>query len=315
MRGNRQGLRVYTDFGARLNKGACDTMAQLEYDIKSVAELRETIERTAASWELAPGTTLEETHCGDVPCVWISADTETPVTDAVYLHIHGGGYYRGSARVDGAVCSFLCASTGVRCLSINYRRPPDEGVFPAAIDDVYAVWKWLIDPSGGNVSPGRIVVGGTSAGGGLCFALLLKIRDEGGESPAGAVPISPWTDMTHSGESFTTNAQYGPSREYLEHWSKVYLDGADPRTPYASPIYGDLAGLPPMLIQVGGNETMLDDASGFAAKAARAGCQVALEVYAGQGHSFQHQVATSAVAREAVDHVAAFVRKEIEKKL
>ena len=130
-------------------------MADLKYDIKPVAELRETIERTAASWELAPGTTFEETICDDVPCVWISADTDTAVKDAVYLHIHGGGYYRGSARVDGAVCSLICGITGVRTLSANYRRPPDEGVFPAAIDDVYAVWKWLTEPSGGNVSPGR----------------------------------------------------------------------------------------------------------------------------------------------------------------
>lgn len=119
--------------------------------------------------------------------------------------------------------------------------------------------------------------------------------------------------MTQSGESFETNAEYGPAREYLEHWSKVYLDGADPRPPYASPVYGALTGLPPMLIQVGGNETMLDDASGFAAKEARAGCQVTLEVYAGQGHSFQHEAATSSVAREAVDRAAAFVANEIKR--
>lgn len=287
-------------------------MAELKYDIKPVDELRETIERTAATWAIAPATAFEEANCGGVDCLWISADSDRPRSDAVYLHVHGGGYYRGSARVDAAVCSFISADTGLRCLSINYRRPPDEGVFPAAVDDVHTVWNWLTSPNGGNVPPERVVVGGTSAGGGLCLALLLKIRDEGGALPAGAIPVSPWTDMTQSGASFETNAEYGPAREYLEHWGGVYLDGADPKTPYASPLFGDLTGLPPMLIQVGGNETMLDDATGFAAKAARSGCQVILEVYAGQGHSFQHQASASEVAREAVGRMAAFIERRVQ---
>ena len=284
-------------------------MAELKYDIKPVAELRETIEQTAATWELAPGTSFEEAVCDGVGGLWISSVSDRSDFGSVYMHIHGGGYYRGSARVDASVCSFVCAGAGVQCLSVNYRRPPDEGVYPAAVDDVHTAWKWLIHPSGGNVSPDRVVVGGTSAGGGLCLALLLKIRDEGGELPSGAIPVSLWTDMTQSGESFETNVEYGPARDYLEHWGRVYLDGADPKTPYASPLFGDLSGLPPMLIQVGGNETMLDDATAFAAKAARAGCQVTLEVYRGQGHSFQHQAATSAVAMEAVDRMAAFVMR------
>lgn len=287
-------------------------MADLSYDIKPVRELRDVIEETAATWELAPGTTFEQTTCEGVDCVWIDAESDQNRSDAVYLHVHGGGYYRGSARVDAAVCSFVVAGSGVRCLSVNYRRPPDEGVFPAAVDDVYTVWRWLTSPSGGNIAADKVVVGGTSAGGGLCLALLLKIRDEGEQLPAGAIPVSPWTDMTQSGESFKTNAEHGPAREYLAHWGQVYLDGADPKTPYASPLFGDLQGLPPTLIQVGGNETMLDDATGFAARAARAGCQVTLEVYAGQGHSFQHHAATSDVAREAVDRMAAFVARRIE---
>lgn len=282
-------------------------MPDLEYEVKPVSELREAIEKAAAQWPLAEGTTFESVMCDGVSCEWV--DVSNANERVVYLHVHGGGYYRGSSRVDAALCSHLCEMAGIRCLSVNYRRPPDEGVFPAPVDDLYAVWCWLTRADGGGISPSNVVVGGTSAGGGLCLALLLRIKDEGGVQPAGALPVSPWTDMTQSGISFQTNAEYGPDQSYLAHWAKVYLDGADPKHPYASPLFGDLAGLPPLLIQAGGHETMLDDASAFVAAAARAGCAVTLEVYPEQGHSFQHDVGTKAVAREAVMHMAQFVKR------
>lgn len=285
-------------------------MPDLEYEVKPVSELREVIETAAAQWPVAEGTTFESVTCDGVSCEWIDVPDVlggSNTDDVVYLHAHGGGYYRGSSRVDAAICSHLCEMTGASCLSVNYRRPPDEGVFPAPVDDMYAVWCWLTRADGGGISPSKVVVGGTSAGGGLCLALLLRIRDEGGVLPAGAIAVSPWTDMTQSGVSFETNAEYGPKKDYLEHWAGVYLNGADANHPYASPLFADLSGLPPLLIQVGGHETMLDDASLFAASAARAGCAVTLEVYPGQGHSFQHNVGTDDVAREAVIHMGQFV--------
>jgi monoterpene epsilon-lactone hydrolase len=127
--------------------------------------------------------------------------------------------------------------------------------------------------------------------------------------PAAGILVSPWTDLTQSGACFQTNAEYGPDAEYLTHWADVYLGGADPRQPYASPLFGELHGLPPLLIQAGGQETMLDDASLFAAAAARAGCAVTLEVYPGQPHSFQHEVGTEPVAREAVEHMVRFLQR------
>ena len=282
-------------------------MPDLEYDVKPVSELREAIEKAATQWPLAKGTTFESVVCDGVACEWI--DVPNTQNDVVYLHAHGGGYYRGSSRVDAALCSFLCEMTGAQCLSVNYRRPPDEGVFPAPVDDMYAVWCWLTCADGGGFLPSQVIVGGTSAGGGLCLALLLRIKDEGGEQPAGAIAVSPWTDMTQSGISFDTNAEYGPKKDYLAHWSKVYLNGADASHPYASPLFADLSGLPPLLIQAGGHETMLDDASLFAAAAARSGCAVTLEVYPGQGHSFQHDVGIKAESREAVLHMAQFVKR------
>lgn len=286
-------------------------MPDLEYDIKPVTELRDEIEAAAARWPLAPQTTFTSATCQGVECEWIDAPTCVATTEdeIIYLHVHGGGYYRGSARVDGAICSHLIAQLNGRCLSVNYRRPPDEGVFPAALDDVYAVWQWLTNPAEGGVAPERVLVGGTSAGGGLCAALLLRLRDEGAAIPAGAILVSPWTDLTQSGASFETNAQHGPKAAYLAHWASVYLNGADPRQPYASPLFADLHGLPPLLIQAGGDETMLDDATGFAAAAARAGASVTLEVYPGEPHSFQHDVGTRPVAREAVMHMARFATR------
>lgn len=284
-------------------------MTNLRYDIQPVEQLRAEIEQVAASWGQAPGTTFQSVDCNGVSAEWISVASPGGVGDAVYLHAHGGGYYRGSSQVDAPLCSFLCADAGVRCLSVNYRRPPDEGVFPAALDDLYTAWRWLIRPDGGGVSPAQVVVGGSSAGGGLGLALLLRIRDAGEERPAGALAVSPWTDLTQSGASFLTNAAHGPAREYLAHWGQIYLAGVDPRHPYASPLFADLRDLPPLLLQAGGQETMLDDATAFAAAAARAGNSVALEVYAGQPHSFQHEAATSPVAREAVQRLAAFVSR------
>jgi len=282
-------------------------MPDLEYDVKPVGQLRDDIEKASQKWPLAEGTVFEAVDCGGVSCEWISVPESK--SDVVYLHAHGGGYYRGSSRVDAALCSHLCAMTGARCLSVNYRRPPDEGVFPAPVDDMFAVWQWLTGSNGAGVSPSKIVIGGTSAGGGLCLATLLRIRDEGQAMPAAALPVSPWADLTQSGVSFKTNETYGPKKSYLDHWAGVYLNGADAKHPYASPLFADLKGLPPLLIQVGGHETMLDDASMFAAAAARAGCAVTLEVYPEQPHSFQHDVGTKDISREAVEHMAQFLKR------
>lgn len=288
-------------------------MPDLAYDIRPVGELRDDIESTASRWPLATGTTFEPVTCSGVACEWIDVPTATDRQEPfVYLHTHGGGYYRGSARVDAAICSHLIEQTGGRCLSVNYRRPPDEGVFPAAVDDLHMVWQWLTRVDGGGLSPQQIVVGGTSAGGGLSAALLIRLRDEGGALPAAAVLVSPWTDLTQSGASFQTNAEHGPDASYLAHWAGVYLAGADPRHAWASPLFADLHGLPPLLIQAGGNETMLDDATMFAAAAARAGCAVTLEVSPGEPHSFQHDVGTRPEAQEAIAHMAQFIHRNTD---
>lgn len=161
--------------------------------------------------QLAEGTAFEVVDANGVPCEWITAECKasSPISDACYFHVHGGGYYRGSSRVAAPVCSHIAGLAGVKCLSVNYRTAP-EHKWPIGVDDTYTAYNWLISPTGGNFEPSKVIVGGDSAGGGLILALLLKLRDtDSTKLPAGAVPLSPWTDLTQSSETFTTNADSG----------------------------------------------------------------------------------------------------------
>jgi monoterpene epsilon-lactone hydrolase len=245
---------------------------------------------------LFPGTTFRKLTIDGVPCEWIV----TPGSEAspvVYLHLHGGGYYRGNTRIEAPGTSVCVGLARVRCLSVDYRVSPPStdgyraAAFPAAVDDCFAAYRWLISRDGGGVDPRHVVVGGCSAGGGLAVALLLRIREEAGRCPmpAAAVPLSPWTDLTQSGRSYYYNhgrCKY-ITKGYLDWASKLYLDGQDPKHPLASPLFAEtLAGLPPMLIIAGGHETMLEDATRLAAKAAADGCEVLCEIYPGVSHGF-----------------------------
>ncbi len=159
---------------------------------------------------LFPGTTFEAVRCNGVACEWLRVPRceSSPV---VYLHMHGGGYYRGNTRIEAGGTSFVCGLSRVRCLTVDYRCSPPAtdgyhtGPFPAAIDDCFAAYTWLVDPDGGGVLPQQVVVGGCSAGGGLAVALLLRIRDARLQQPAAALSLSPWVDLTQSGNSYHTN--------------------------------------------------------------------------------------------------------------
>src|SRR5262249_49424454 len=149
-------------------------------------------------------------------------------------------------------CSRLSRACGVRVLAADYRLAPEHR-FPAAVDDCVATWRWLLAQG---VAPGNVVVQGDSAGGGLGLALLLSLRDGRKPLPAAAVLCSPWTDLTQSGAAMERNAAADPtiSKAYLDRFADAYLNGADAGNPLASPLFGDLLGLPPLLIQVGSIE-------------------------------------------------------------
>ena len=180
---------------------------------RPVEDLRQELEERAGGRPLQPGTEFASVECNGVPCEWITTppfDGVATIDGAVYFHVHGGGYYRGSTRVAAPLCSNVCAAAGFpKCLSVNYRTAP-EHPYPAALDDTVAAYNWLTSPSGGGFAPANVICGGDSAGGGLILGLLLKLRDTAPASlPAGAVPYSPWCDMTQSGETFVTNADTG----------------------------------------------------------------------------------------------------------
>jgi acetyl esterase/lipase len=223
------------------------------------------------------------------------------------LYFHGGGYKLGSVTSHGDLMARIGAAAGCRVLGVNYRLAP-EAHFPAPVDDALAVYQWLL---AAGVQPSQIIVGGDSAGGGLAAALLLSLRDRGSALPAAAVLLSAWTDLTAQGESYGTRAQADPihQRAMILATARHYLgaDG-DASNPLASPLWGHLAGLPPLLLQVGDRETVLDDSTRFAAKARAAGVRVELEIYPNMIHVFQQFAHEIPEAREAIAGIGRFMR-------
>lgn len=202
------------------------------------------------------------------------------------MFLHGGGYYRGSAIASRRIASKLSAACGCRCLTVDYRLAP-EHPFPAAVDDAYTTFNWLL---GHGYSANQIIVGGSSAGGGLAAALLTKLTLMNEKQPAAAILLSPWTDLTQSAETFVTNADSDPSisKVYLDRMAGLYLNGSDPKAPLASPTFSSLEGLPPILLQVGKLETLYGDAQAYANKAQMAGANIAFESYDDVPHGWHN---------------------------
>ncbi len=239
-----------------------------------------------------------------VPCEWVAA----PGADAqrVLLYFHGGGYYRGSVRTHRDFSGRLSRAAGARALVVDYRLAPEHR-FPAAVDDCTAAWRWLV---ANGTKPSQVIVAGDSAGGGLALALLLTLRRGNEPLPAAAVLLSPWTDLAQSGASMTGNAESDPtiSKGYLDRFAQAYLGSASANDPLASPLHGDLRGLPPLLIQVGSVETLLDDATRVADKARAAGVTVNLQVWPEMFHVWQRHAAQLPEAQQAIGQIGTFVR-------
>ena len=270
----------------------------------TVEERRERLEAMAAAATLPPGTKVDPVEAGAVPAEWVSApDAEA---HPVVLYLHGGAYVSGSLQTHRNLAARLSAATGGFVLVIDYRLAP-EHPFPAAVDDAVDAYRWLLQ---NGTDPTRLVVAGDSAGGGLTLALLLALRDAGEPLPAAAVCISAWTDMECAGESMTTRAAEDPmlSRERLSPMAPLYLGGADPRTPLASPVHADLGGLPPLLLHVGSAETLLDDSTRLARRAEAAGVDVTLEVWEDMIHVW-HAFELLPEAGQAMARIGEFVTK------
>ena len=247
---------------------------------------------------------VTEADAGGVPAHWITV----PGADAgrVLLYLHGGGYQIGSLRSHGELASRLGRAGGMRVLLPEYRLAP-EHPFPAAVDDVLAVWRWLRSVQGLKAS--ALAVAGDSAGGGLAVAMMTALRDSGEDLPAAAVLLSPWTDLSCSGASVTERVNEDPIfvPDTLRQLAAGYLAGADPRTPLASPLFARLDGLPPLLIQVGTAELLLSDAEELAKSAAAAGVDVTVQAGEGLPHVYPAMLGTPEAA-EATDQAGAFLR-------
>ena len=250
---------------------------------------------------------VSEVTTDGVPAHWLAA----PGADAgrVLLFLHGGGYEFGSLHSDGELAARLGRASRMRVLFPEYRLAP-EHPFPAAIDDVLAAWRWLRTSQ--RLNARSIAVAGDSAGGGLAMALLVATRDAGEALPAAAALMSPTVDLTSSGASMTERADQDPisTPAMLSQFAADYLAGADPKTPLASPLFAVLAGLPPLLIQVGTADLLLSDSERLAAAAAQAGVDVALQIGEGLPHVYQLLLGTPEAA-EATEQIGKFLRARV----
>jgi acetyl esterase/lipase len=202
----------------------------------------------------------------------------------------------------------IAKGSGIIILQFNHRLAP-EHPFPAALEDSLAAYRWLLAQG---VSNSNIMIVGESAGGGLCLATLLALRDQGAPLPAAAVAISPWTDLTLSGESRRTKADVCLSPKGMaEVCTKYYLGSHNPENPWISPLFGDLHGLPPILINVGADDTLLDDSLRFAEKANAAGVDITLRVGEGMVHCYPLLAPLFPEATQAMDEICMFIKTHI----
>lgn len=274
---------------------------------QSIAELRAMYDGMGGQFPTAADVMLEPVSANGVSAEW--SRTPGAATNAALLYLHGGGYVIGSIASHRHLASELGRAAGVQALSLDYRMAPEDP-FPAAVDDALAGYRWLLDQG---IAANRIAVAGDSAGGGLAVALLLAIKDARLPQPACAVPISPWVDMTMTGGTMDSKAASDPmvQRQALLDWAGLYLGGKAATTPLASPIHADLSGIAPLLIQVGSEETLLDDAIRLAAIAGHAQVPVQLHIAPEMIHVWHFFHPMLAGGRDAIADAGAFVRAHL----
>ena len=273
----------------------------------SFEEQRASFERLTSLLPLPPDDRLESATADGVAVEWLAHPGAAESTVLYYLH--GGGYVTGSISTHRELVSRLSRSAGARSLSVGYRLAP-EHPFPAAVEDAVTGYRWLLRSG---VNPAGIVIAGDSAGGGLAIATLVALRDAGDPLPVAAVCLSPWVDLEGSGDSMTSRAAIDPIVEPdgVMEMARAYLGASDARTPLASPLYADLRGLPPLLIQAGTAEVLFDDSVRLAERARLAGVDVSLDVWEDMIHVWQIFAVMLPEGREAISRIGDFVRAHI----
>jgi acetyl esterase/lipase len=224
------------------------------------------------------------------------------------LYLHGGGYVMGSLNTHRSLAGEIARAAQAAVLLLDYRLAP-EHPFPAAVEDGVAAYRWLLEQG---FKPQSLAIAGDSAGGGLAMAVLVSARDQGLPMPAAAVPISPWSDMTCTNESYKTRAEADPmvAPGGINNMAGRYLQGTDPKHPYASPNFANLKGLPPLLIHVGRDEVLLDDAIKLDQKATADGVNSTLEIWDDMIHVWHAFHPMLPEGKQAIVRVGEFLREQ-----
>ena len=270
---------------------------------EAILSFRKEVEEGAARFgKLPPDISYEPVTIDSLYAEWIAPEQAHESKEILYFH--GGGYVSGTCAAHRSIVAKFVGRSRVRALLFEYRLAP-ENPYPAALDDALLAYRYLLDQ---DISHSSIIFVGDSGGGGLCLATLLAIRDQGLPLPAAAVTLSPVTDMKCTGESHTTNlkkclAPEGTAQAFAKH----YAGNNDLGLPYISPLYGDLQGLPPLLIYAGSTETLLDDSTRFAARAQSAGVDVTLRVGEGLFHCYPAMAPLFPEAKRAMDEICGFI--------
>jgi epsilon-lactone hydrolase len=275
-------------------------------------ERRSRIEEVGSVWPVASDIQSEKVDIGGLAGEWSIAPDSDPTR--VLLYFHGGGYCSGSILSHRRLVTEAGRAAKTRTLAIEYRLAPEHR-FPAALDDAISVWRFLQQ---NGIAAEHIAIGGDSAGGGLTVTLINRLRDAGERIPGCAWLISPWTDLTLSGSTLATKDDVDPiiHKAYLAELVEAYLPpGVDRKDARASPLFADLRGLPPTLIQVGSCETLLDDSARFAAAAGAAGVAVTLEIWPDMIHAFPMWNAHLEAGRQALANAGEFIRRHLQPSL
>jgi len=292
-----------------------ETVSQWWRTIAAAADKHESLAAARDFGEGWSGLTAEprgvdyiETDAGGVPAMW--AIPKSGVTDRVLLCFHGGGFFSGSMYTHRKLFAHVAKAVGCRALILDYRYAP-EHPYPAQLRDALCAYGWLLAQ---DILANHIAFMGDSAGGNLCITTLLLARAQGLPLPAAVMPISPWYDMEGIMDSLGANA--GKDLLFTKEWvsaiAAMYLgEKGDPRDPYANPLYANLQGLPPIYIQVGSEELLLDDSRVLAERASQAGVDVRIDIFPGMQHTFQMAAGRAPESDEALARYVTWVRPKL----
>ena len=270
----------------------------------TLAEQRASLDDMLGALPVADGVEVEVVEAAGRRAEW---HRPADATDHALLYLHGGGYRLGSIEAYRGLCSNLAVALGAPVLAFDYRLAP-EHPFPAAVDDAVAGFGWLVAQG---IDASRLAIAGDSAGGGLTVAALVALRDQGRAQPAAAAALSPWADLTMTAESYDRNADFDPyvDRGDARFAAGDYLGDTDPTDPWASPAHADLTGIAPLLVQMSSHEILADDAVALTQAVARARGEIVVELWPEMTHVWHVMAPMVPEAVEALERVAAFIRR------